>query len=154
MAPKSLEILKKGLARFKEKIKTRKKDLETKLAKAETISSLDEHWLDHEANTVDEEHIINTLESASNYEQGLEHLDEAGKAIVKKLREWAGDLAKVAGKKRKRTNFPMSETKTSLTYLVKVPNMRKNLGNLRTNLISQLLLPFSRKKRMQLWLNG
>jgi len=46
-----------------------------------------DHW--HEANTVDEEHI---LEAASDYER----LD---KAVVKKLREWTGDLMKVAGNK-------------------------------------------------------
>jgi hypothetical protein len=32
-------------------------------------------------------------------------MDEAGKGIMKKLREWAGDLAKVAGNKRKCTRF-------------------------------------------------
>ncbi|KAF8235815.1 hypothetical protein L208DRAFT_1254948 [Tricholoma matsutake] len=103
MALKSLEVLKKGLARFKETIKTHKKELSTKLARAETISSSDKHWLDNEANTVDEEHALNTLESASDYKRGLGCLDKDGKAIVKKLREWAGDLVKVAGNKQKHT---------------------------------------------------
>jgi hypothetical protein len=44
-----------------------------------------------------------TLEAASDYKCRVEGLDEPGKAIVKKLREWAGNLAKVAGKKWKRT---------------------------------------------------
>jgi hypothetical protein len=105
MAPKPLEVLKKGLARFKKTIKTRKNELNAKLARAETISSSDEHWLDNEANTVDEERVLDTLESASDYERGLGRLDQDGKAIVKKLREWAGDLAKVGGNKRKRTTF-------------------------------------------------
>jgi len=70
-----------------------------------SISSADERWLDHEANTVEEEHVIHDLEKASDYERGLERLDRDGKAIVKKLRGWAGDLMKVAGKKRKRTRF-------------------------------------------------
>jgi hypothetical protein len=105
MAPKPLEVLKKGLAKFTETIKTRKKELSAKLARAETISSSDEHWLDNEGNTVDEQHVLDTLESASDYERGIERLDENGKAIVKKLREWAGDLAKVTGNKRKRTSF-------------------------------------------------
>ena len=43
-------------------------------------------------NTVDEERILNNLERASDYERGLERLDADGKAIVKKLRELAGDL--------------------------------------------------------------
>ena len=63
----------------------------------------DEQWLDHKANTVDEQCIIDKLEAASDYERGLARLDDTGKAIVKKLRDWAGDLAQVAGNKRKRT---------------------------------------------------
>ena len=98
MAPKPLEILKKGLLKFTETIKAQKKELDAKLARAETISSLDEHWLDNEANIVDEQRVLDILESASDYEQGIEHLDEARKVIVK-LREWTGDLAKVAGNK-------------------------------------------------------
>jgi hypothetical protein len=99
MALKSLEVLKKGLAKFTETIKTRKKELSAMLARAETISSLDEHWLDNDANTIDEQHVLDTLESASDYERGFARLDDNGKAIVKKLREWAGDLVKVAGNK-------------------------------------------------------
>ena len=68
MALKPLEALKKGLAKFTETIKTWKKELSARLARAETISSLDEHWFDNEANTIDEQHVLNTLESASDYE--------------------------------------------------------------------------------------
>src|SRR5882724_8250867 len=100
MAPKPLEVLRKGLARFQETITNRKNELTAKLARAETISSSDEHWLDDEANTVDEERVLDTLESASDYERGLGRLGEDGKAIVKKLREWAGDF-KLAGNKWK-----------------------------------------------------
>ena len=63
--------------------------------------------MDHEANTIDEDHILHELEAASDYERGFVRLDEGGKAIVEKLRVWARDLAKVAGKKQKQkhTNF-------------------------------------------------
>ena len=115
MAPKPLKILKKGLVKFTEAIKTRKTKLSEKLARAETISSSDEHWLDNEGNTVDEQRVFDTLESASDYERGIERLDENGKAIVKKLREWAGDLAKVPGNKWKRTSFNMFKKLKSLT---------------------------------------
>ena len=107
MPPKLLEVLKKGLAKFTETIKTREKELSAKLARAETISSSDEHWLDNEGNTVDKQHVLDTLESASDYERGIEWLDENGKAIVKKLKEWGGDLAKVTGNKRKHMSFYM-----------------------------------------------
>ncbi|KAF8801775.1 hypothetical protein BYT27DRAFT_7114164 [Phlegmacium glaucopus] len=75
--------------------------LTTKLSQGETISSTDEKWLDNEANTVDEENFLQDLESASNYERGLRRLDKGGKAIVKKLKEWAGDLVKGGVKKWK-----------------------------------------------------
>ncbi|PPQ82456.1 hypothetical protein CVT25_007253 [Psilocybe cyanescens] len=78
----------------------------------EALSSSDELWLDNEANTIDEERILEVLETASNYEHGVAQLDDAGKAIVWKLREWAGDLAKVTGNKRKHT-----EESTSLSFL-------------------------------------
>ena len=103
MAPKPLDILKKGLSKFTKTIKARRDELNTKLARKETISSADEHWLDHKANTIDEQRILETLESASDYDRGFDKLDEKGKAIVKTLREWAGDLVKATGKKRKRT---------------------------------------------------
>ena len=103
MAPKPLDILKNGLDKFSKKIKTRKEALTLKLSQRESISSADEKWLDQEANTIDAERILHDLEAASDYERGLERLDEGGKAIVKKLREWAGDLMKVAGNKRKCT---------------------------------------------------
>jgi len=103
MTPKPLDILKNGLDKFSKKIKTRKEALTMKLSQRESISSADEKWLDHEANTIDEERVLHDLEAASDYERGLGRLDEGGKAIVKKLREWAGDLMKVAGNKRKRT---------------------------------------------------
>ena len=102
---KPLDILKKGLAKLKKKFKAKKEHLEAKLFRQESISSSDERWLDNEGNTVDEQRVIDTLESSSNYERGLENLDEPGKVIVKKLREWGGELAKAVGSKRKRTRF-------------------------------------------------
>ena len=107
MAAKPLNILKKGLARLIESVKTRKNELDTKLQRKEHISLSDEHWLDNDANTVNEQRVLDTLESASDYEHGLEHLDEHGKAVVKKLKEWGGDLAKVAGTKRKHLFFKL-----------------------------------------------
>ena len=66
-------------------------------------SSTDEQWLDHEANTVDKQHIFDKPEAASYHKSALVGLDDAGKAMIKKLRECAGDLAQVAGNKWKRT---------------------------------------------------
>ena len=78
-------------------------------------------------------------------------MDDAAKGIVKKLREWAGDLAKVAGNKWKRMSLFMSEKRPSLTFLEKVPHMRKNLNPLRQNLSSQATaLVFARKENAML----
>jgi hypothetical protein len=106
MSPKPLEILKQGFRKFSQKIKKKKDELNAKLSRRETISSADENWLDNEANNVDEQHVLEHLESASDYERGVARLDDNGKAVVKRLKEWAGELpAKPAGNKRKRTCF-------------------------------------------------
>jgi hypothetical protein len=104
MTPKPLDILKKGFAKLTQTITKKRDDLNIKLSRQEDISSADEHWLDNEGNTIDEQRILEKLESASDYETGVAQLDDNGKAIVKKLRELAGDPdlpAKVAGKKWK-----------------------------------------------------
>ena len=80
-------MLKKAFSRITQSFKVRNDELNAKLAQKETISSSDEHWLDHKGNTIDEERIIETLEATSDYERGVEALDEPGKAIVRKLRE-------------------------------------------------------------------
>ena len=116
MAQKPLEILKKGLAKFSKKIKERKDALEAKLSQKETILADDEHWLDHEANTVDEQRVIDNLEAASDYERGFSRLDDAGKAVVRKLREWAGELVQVKGNKRKRTYVSWIKWGYQLTF--------------------------------------
>ncbi|KAG6858013.1 hypothetical protein C0991_004024, partial [Blastosporella zonata] len=65
------------------------------------ISSEDEAWLDHEGNLVDLETVVDKLETASDYERGVERLTDEQKVGLKRLREAAGELAKVVGKKRK-----------------------------------------------------
>jgi hypothetical protein len=102
MALKPLEILKKGLKALQKKVQSKKDQLQACLAEKQSISSQDGDWLDHEANLVDGRHVIDALECTSDYEKGLERLNEMDKGVVKKLREVAGDLAKMAEKKRRR----------------------------------------------------
>jgi predicted RNase H-like nuclease (RuvC/YqgF family) len=85
MTPEPLKILKKGLQILKKSISVKKTKLETQLAKKKSISSSDEHWLDTEANLIDENHVIESLENASDYERGFNRLDTNSKDIVKKL---------------------------------------------------------------------
>ena len=103
---------------FPKKFKARKDKLTDNLAKNEKISDDDEHWLDHEANTVDEQRtrVLDALEAASDYEKEIGRLDENSKGIVKKLQEWAGDTNKAPSKKRQRRKNSLllhdAETKT------------------------------------------
>jgi hypothetical protein len=50
---------------------------------------------------VDKVQVLEALENAPDYEHGLEILSDVQKHIVNKLREAAGDLSRVTGKKRK-----------------------------------------------------
>ena len=103
-SPLEIQILKKGLAKLSGNIRNRKDRLTAKLSRGETISLSDEQWLDNEGNTIDEERILDVLQSAPDYGKAVDQLSDNEKAIVKKLREWAGVSAKVAGKKRKCTH--------------------------------------------------
>lgn len=96
-----LEVLKKGLTELSGTITNRKNKLTEKLSWGEAISPSDEQWLDNEGNTVYEERILEVLESAPDYGKAVLKLDNNGKAIVRKLQEWAGASAKVTRNKRK-----------------------------------------------------
>ena len=75
MALKPLEVLKKGLKVLKNQVKAQKETLQAQLAAKNSISPQDESWLDHDANFVDEEQVLEVLEDASDYERGFERLD-------------------------------------------------------------------------------
>ena len=60
------------------KTKDRKDKLNAKLSWGEPISPSDEEWLDHEGNTVDEEHILETLNLAPDYEGAVAEFDNHG----------------------------------------------------------------------------
>ena len=96
-----VDILKKGLKVLQKKIQVKKDDLERQLHEKITISSQDEAWLDSDANFVTEIQVIEALETASNYERGLGRLDELQIAVVQRLHETTGDVAKIAGNKWK-----------------------------------------------------
>jgi hypothetical protein len=57
--------------------------------------------LDHEVNIINKQCVIDNFEAASDYERGLARLDDAGRAIVKKMQECTQDLAQIAGNKWK-----------------------------------------------------
>ena len=60
-----LEVLRKGLKTLTDRVKT-KEELQARLAERKPISAQDEHWLDHNVNLVDEQWVLEVLESASS----------------------------------------------------------------------------------------
>jgi hypothetical protein len=65
MPSKPLEVLKKGMGVFKNQVKAQKETLQKKLAKREKLILEDETWLDTAGNLVEEDCMIETLETAS-----------------------------------------------------------------------------------------
>jgi len=63
--------------------------------------SEDERWLDHNANLVDEQQVLNTLEEVLDYERGVGKLNDVQKGVLGRLREVVGDIVKSVGKKWK-----------------------------------------------------
>jgi len=79
MAPKALDILKNGLAIFSKKIKDRREELNAKLSRTEIISSADEHWLDNEGNTVEEQRV---LDGSFNGKLSLDEANDMKTAVI------------------------------------------------------------------------
>ena len=75
MTSKPLDVLKNGLATLQRHISAKRDVLTTRLKNRQPISEADEAWLNKgEGNMVDEERVVDLLERASDYEQGLRKL--------------------------------------------------------------------------------
>ena len=144
-----LNVLKKGLKTLRNQVKTKKEQLQTWLAEGKSISSQEEKWLDGEANFIDEDHVLEALELASDYEWGLERLDEEQMGLVTKLRHAAGDIIKVAGSKRKRACFLFRFLCLAMIDVVKV----LSISSVPVRWIRPLHL-FLRRRRMPHWNNA
>ena len=141
-----LAVLRKGLKVLESRVKTKKEALQTQLAERKSISPQDEQWLDYDANLVDEVQVLEALENASDYDQGLASLNDNQKAIVRKLQEAAGDVSKVVGKKRSRASAIFSVLQLELTYQKAQNTHTKKLLRRRIDQ-SQ----FSPRRGMQTW---
>ncbi|KAI6137272.1 hypothetical protein F5141DRAFT_1209598 [Pisolithus sp. B1] len=87
---KPFSILKRGLTKLQEQIQSRKAKLIAELKAGQPISEVDEEWLDGDGNVVDEEQLVETLDNASDYDQGVERLNSQDKGIVQKLQRLGG----------------------------------------------------------------
>ena len=66
-----------------------------------------------EGNMVDEEHVMDSLERAPDYEQGLQRLSPQDKLIVKKLQKVTVESTNVTGSKRDAPALPETAKKVS-----------------------------------------
>ncbi|KIK73332.1 hypothetical protein PAXRUDRAFT_178737, partial [Paxillus rubicundulus Ve08.2h10] len=66
-----------------------KAKLKVELKASRPISGVDEDWLNGDGNLIDEERVVEILNSASDYEQGLAQLDSWDKTVVQKLQKLA-----------------------------------------------------------------
>jgi hypothetical protein len=99
---KPLDILKNALSKLKKSTEKRRKALLDLLSKKEKLSDTDEDWLDTGGNLVDEQRVIEELDTASDFERGVQRLSDNGRAALGRLRQAAG-LERVS-KKRKRAH--------------------------------------------------
>jgi len=95
----SLEVLQKGLKTLTNWVKTKTEELQARLAERKPILAEDKDWLDHDANLIDEQWVLEVLESAPDYEQGFARQDDRQRGLVEKLCKAAGNISKAAGKK-------------------------------------------------------
>jgi hypothetical protein len=98
---KPLNILKAGLQALRKVTETQKRKLKADLQANQSITKSDEAWLDGAGNLVDEEHVIDVLENASDYKRGLERLDVIDRAIVQNL-PTLGNVNKAALSKKQK----------------------------------------------------
>ena len=89
MAPKAIEIIKRGLKVLEATFALRKSQLLARRAENKSITSEDERWLDEEGNLVDEHVAVDVLEKASDFEKAIDALPEQQQAAVTRLREMA-----------------------------------------------------------------
>ena len=102
ITPRTLDILKKGLAALEKQVKEKHSQLASRISAGQPISAEEEEWLDNGGNLVDEVHAVDTLEKASNYEKAYNGLDDKYKAALLRLQKLAkGVKVAVAGNKRK-----------------------------------------------------
>ena len=97
-----IDFLRKGLKKLEDQHRERKEKLLAELKAKRTISEDDQEWLDGAANLVDEERIIEALESEADYEGALHALSPRDQVVVEKLTKLASGGGGENGRKRKR----------------------------------------------------
>ncbi|KIK95657.1 hypothetical protein PAXRUDRAFT_140187, partial [Paxillus rubicundulus Ve08.2h10] len=96
-------------------IQERKVKLLAELKAGRPISEVDQEWLDGDGNLIDEGWVVEALDEASYYEQGVERLDSQNKLVVQKLQKLAG------GGRKSPNTASVGSTKMSSHEKIKPP---------------------------------
>ncbi|KIK76349.1 hypothetical protein PAXRUDRAFT_170205, partial [Paxillus rubicundulus Ve08.2h10] len=101
--------------------------LEGELKARQPISDSDQEWLDNAGNLVDEEQVVDALDHASDYEQGLKRLNSHDKSVVEKLKNLAGSGEKNCApvKKCKCPELPVNMSGDNLQKVTQKPAFTK-----------------------------
>ena len=89
---KLLVSLKKGLQALRNQIQSHQGKINAKWKAGQDLTESDEEWLDGGGNLVDEEHVVDILDKASDYERGLGQMNEKDKTVVWKLQILGGGI--------------------------------------------------------------
>ncbi|KAF8979066.1 hypothetical protein BDQ17DRAFT_1439743 [Cyathus striatus] len=125
-----LKTLKAGLVKAKQHIKEKHNALLACLMHSEKISEEEEAWLDHgDGNLAEETVIVDNLDHASGYEQGLSHLNSQQESLVEKLRDLGKNItgSSIPGRKRKNSG-PIDQTHTPARPQVKSKTSLKTIS--------------------------
>ena len=90
----NLRVLKKGFDRLTESTKARRDAILARVKRGEKVSDADERFIDQEANLVDEQAVLDTLEESSDFERDIGKLSEKDKSVVNRLKAAAGSVGK------------------------------------------------------------
>jgi hypothetical protein len=101
MTLKLLDILRKGLKSLQNEVKAKRDHLLARLADQKFINLSEEHWLDDDANFVNEEQIPEALEKASEYEMGCCKAGRQGEGHHDEAEEVCRGLQVVTGDEQK-----------------------------------------------------
>lgn len=118
-----IDALRKGIKKLEDQHGERKKKLLATLKAKQTISEDDQDWLDGAANLVDEERVIEALESAADYESAVRTLNTRDQAIFETLTKLASGGGGGHGTKRKRECFDAWKEVGNTLISSKVPSL-------------------------------
>ena len=96
---KPISVFKNALLKLKKSFEKHRKHLLECLAQKEKLLETDVEWLNNEGNLINEEHVLETLDAASDFEQGVKQLSDDERAAFEQLKRVADNDV---GKKRKR----------------------------------------------------